>query len=461
MKNNSKKLLAAVIAMIMVLAMAMPALATGGEGGSGTANGNSTRVQITKTLKIGRGITVPTETFTFSFASTDTAEVQKLGDISGYLDPTLAQQNVSYPDLDDVTISFESNMRLDGATDTELTFLSDKIDLTKYSWGNAGLYIYSVKEVVPAANPTAGMEYDNSTFYLKVYVANDSNGGHVVDGVTVMGFDETADEGNGKWVKVNGAPTEEKEPYDTENPDGCEDFMGNGFRFVNSYKKDVDHHPTNKDQISGDDSSKDYNDWAFKLTKKIDGSYASINDNFDFSVAIVLPETNNASTNATAKVNKYTANKIDSSIQITNPNDPNELATVVDVEVPLNGSPFEVYLHHGDSFGITNLPAGTEIHMHEVAFTERPYTPSYVGKWGLDISDGKEKKKTGEKDKDLEANTIVVGENGAYIQYINKISDDDVTVTGVVISNLPYILMVAIAAAGIGFYMVSKKRRNG
>ena len=461
MKNNSKKLLAAVIAMIMVLAMAMPALATGETEGE-TSGGNNTSVQITKTLKIGRGITVPTETFTFKFAPTNTAEVQKLGDVSGYLDPTLTQQNVSYPGLSDVTIGFDSSLRADGATDTELTFLSGRIDLTQYEWGNAGLYIYSVKEVIPVGqDATTGMEYDDSTYYLKVYVANDSNGGHRVDGVTVMGFDETADDGNGKWVKVNGAPTEEMETYDTENPDGCEDYKGNGFRFVNSYKKDVDHHPTNKDEISGDDPDLEFNEWAFKLTKKIDGSYASKNDNFDFSVAIVLPGTNNSIPSATAKVNKYTANKINSSIQITNPNDPNELASIVDVQVPVNGTEFDVYLHHGDSFGITNLPAGTEIHMHEVAFTERPYTPSYVGKWGLDTSDGKEKRKTGEKDKDLEANTIVVGENGAYIQYINKISDDDVTVTGIVISNLPYILMVVIAVAGIGFYMVSKKRRNG
>lgn len=163
MKNSSKKLLAAVIAMIMVLAMEMPALATGETEGE-TSGGNNTSVQITKTLKIGRGITVPTETFTFKFAPTNTAEVQKLGDVSGYLDPTLTQQNVSYPGLSDVTIGFDSSLRADGATDTELTFLSGRIDLTQYEWGNAGLYIYSVKEVIPVGqDATTGMEYDDST----------------------------------------------------------------------------------------------------------------------------------------------------------------------------------------------------------------------------------------------------------------------------------------------------------
>ena len=439
--KTSKKTLAILMALAMTLALMVPALASGNTP-STTDNG---KVQITKTLKIGRGITVPTETFNFTFTPALSTEVAALGDASIYIDPDLSQQSVTYPALDPVSVSYNAALRGDGASDDALTYLTPEIDLTQKTWPVAGLYIYAVKET---DNGTAGMTYDNQTYYLKVYVTNNASGGTDVNAVTVMGQNE-----NGEWVKRDGAPTDAKETVNETVTDGVDDMRGNEFRFTNAYTKLVDKHPTNPNTTSGDtelSTASGFSAAAFKLTKDVSGSYASTNDAFDFVVTMILPDTYSGPA-PVANVNGYSAHNFDDTIAQT--------AAPVDVTLPTDGRDMSIALRHGDSFSIAELPAGTLIQVTENAFAEKAYAPSYSGKWGLDTSDANIKTDHASKSHALQSSTIVVGENGAYIQYTNTINDADVTATGIVINNLPYILMIVIAVAGIGFYMVSRKRR--
>lgn len=212
-------------------------------------------------------------------------------------------------------------------------------------------------------------------------------------------------------------------------------------------------HPTNDNPTSGDVQGSPFNDYAFKLTKDVSGTFASQSNNFDFALTVTLPDSYNETEfrNVTVRVNGYTANLLMGNTTNYAPQ------TVAEISLPANKIDI-VYLHHGDSFSIDSLPAGTIITVEEQA-TGQKYQPSFSGKWG-DIT----QTRTGSADKGaaLATGTIVVGEDGAYVQFTNTLRDEDVTATGIVIviSNLPYILMVGIALTGIGFLTLSKKRRS-
>lgn len=232
MKVHKKRLLSVLLAVVMTLSLAVGALASSvGTDSSGTS------IQITKTLKIGQGITVPTETFEFTFAPVTSAEAAELGETGSYIVPGATQAGGSYPDLSALgpfQVAYDANKRTADGTDTELTFLSSEINLadSRISWTVPGLYIYSLQET---SGSTQGMSYDNAKYFLKVYVKNVNGGGVAVNSVAVYGKDS-----ENNWVKIDGAPTDQKEAGTSGSNDGSEDYAGNELRFVNTYKKYVE-----------------------------------------------------------------------------------------------------------------------------------------------------------------------------------------------------------------------------
>lgn len=439
MKHN-KRLLSILLAVMMVLGLAATAHADGDQ--------KTTKVQITKTLKIGQGITVPNETFTFTFADVTPEEAAELGETGSYIVPGATQAgSVDYPDLPDVTIQYDSDVRTAAGTDEELTLISGPLDFKDagngWDFATPGLYIYSVKEKLGS---TEGMEYDTQKYFLKVYVKNTG-----VDFVAVYKQNEDTSSPN-KWVKVNGAPNDAKET--TNTIDGAEDYDGNEFRFTNTYRKLVTEHPRNLASGDTDADNDGKSSYAFKLTKDVAGSFASQSYNFDFNLSITLPDSYKDFGKATVRVNGYTANLL------TNTTNFNNDDTVATIQLPVE-SINVVYLHHNDSLIIEQLPAGTKIQVTEVA-SGMKYLPTYSGKWGAGAAAlPSPYTKTADNAGDsLATETFVVGEDGAYVQFTNTLRDKDVTATGIVISNLPYILMVGIALTGIGFLTLSKKRHS-
>jgi hypothetical protein len=58
---------------------------------------------------------------------------------------------------------------------------------------------------------------------------------------------------------------------------------------------------------------------------------------------------------------------------------------------------------------------------------------------------------------DQNATTVLVGEDGAYAVCRNDFDDTKVTPTGIIINNLPYVLLIGLALGGIVLF--SRKRR--
>ncbi|MDO4288152.1 MAG: DUF5979 domain-containing protein [Eubacterium sp.] len=116
------------------------------------------------------------------------------------------------------------------------------------------------------------------------------------------------------------------------------------------------------------------------------------------------------------------------------------------------GDSFDFYLKDGESITISNLPVGTQ---YEI--TEDLENIQNAGSYVTTLDNTT----LAPTDITYTANTKTA--SGALddvtnsITYINALNN--ITPTGLFIDNLPYLLLAAIGAAGIAFYMVSRRRQ--
>lgn len=392
---KTRRIAVLVLSLAMVLTMGMNVFAVD-DGAANNMAGKS--IKITKTLKIGEGITVPAEEFVFGFA----AGADEYADENGYVSDT-----TTYPAVAPVKIAYSADDRAEDGTDVEITKQGAVVLPDASAFPKSGMYVYTVSET---AGNTEGMTYAAETYFFKVYVKNSKTGEKTIADVEITDGD----------TKIDGSKGGEDEA--TNDEDGANDVVGNSFVFTNTFTKDVTKNP-------GDENGEN-TDGAFKLEKVLDGDYAGADDEFTFTVKVTLPETAEATTVAS---------------------EGNAVATFTD------GVAKDVVLKGGQSMKFATLPAGTKIEVSEAAFEN--YTPNYIAKHSanadktgaVEISSNNSKAETAL----ATAETIVVGEFGANVQYTNKY--DAVTPTGIIINNLPYILLIALALGGIVLFTRKKR----
>lgn len=108
---------------------------------------------------------------------------------------------------------------------------------------------------------------------------------------------------------------------------------------------------------------------------------------------------------------------------------------------------------------ITGLPIGTKYTIAEVGNSMDGHTPSAViTTGGVEGSNN-----PGSKDTTLTVNAVVgdkvADAENADNEAVFTNTRDNITPTGLFIDNLPFILLIVVGAAGIGAYMVSRRRR--
>lgn len=168
-----------------------------------------------------------------------------------------------------------------------------------------------------------------------------------------------------------------------------------GFVFANNYEKTVSNHEE-PDPDNPDNPVK--KDGAFDLAKILVGQYADKDKAFNFTIDVKLPVNNTQ-------------------------------AFSVDAEKALKG---------GENYNVATLPVGTEITVAEKEANQDGYTTTWSTSAGQET-------------------TIVVGENGAYAKCTNEFDDNSTTPTGIIINNLPYVLVILLAIGGIAVF--ARKRR--
>lgn len=110
-------------------------------------------------------------------------------------------------------------------------------------------------------------------------------------------------------------------------------------------------------------------------------------------------------------------------------------------------------LKDGQKLVFDNLPAGTRYTVKEIG-AEDGYTA--YGKVTENGIQGTEINASGDN-ADLELNNKLVGENDNKVEFENKFNETPIT--GIIMNNIPFVLMVSVAVAGFGILALVKRRK--
>lgn len=301
---------------------------------------------------------------------------------------------------------------LDTLLDTTLTVSSsDKIDsknvLAGKTFAAAGKYTFNVIENAKNEldDKGYGLTVSKANYTVDVYVKNKKDGaGTYVYSVVVNKVLD--DDGNSSSGKVDPNP-ESGHGEDSE------------FKFINTYTK----------QAGINDPDNPGHKLALSISKTVAGDYGDKTRGFTFNVTINLPSTADDSKEYIGKVGETEFKFKDN------------VSTVVT-------------LAHGQKLKFEDLPAGTKYSVIETGTDN--YTPL------ASIIENGEPATTlsSNEGASLEVLNKLVGEKANSAAFTNTYDDNSVTPTGIIINNLPFVLMVVVAGSGLALYVVSKRRSH-
>ena len=403
-KTFLKKLVTASIAAVTALSVfrGVPTFADDNDVATAKATGEtSAKVSINKVLNIAEGITTPEATFTFTFTpktgtSSNGAPYETISDSNG----KIAAKNVVYSKSDLLQPNQTSIKKDTGNIFESVTYT------------HAGEYVYTVAEtqnvgwaqILKNSVPIDSMTYDNRSYEMHVIVKNKQSSGVYISSVyfKLVSTSSTA--------KVK--PSEKGELYKYD-------------LFVNTYRKNAGKITNPNEPTPNKPKPENFNPGAKSLVikKLVEGDSADKTKDFTFKLTFTKASTDDQGTFVgQVGSTSYTFE---------------------------NGKEKTITLHHDQSLVFDNLPAGTRYKLVETG--SQGYTAS-AAYWENGVS----KTQTGRISADFTQNSVLVGEKVNKNTITNSVQD--VTPTGLLIDNLPFILMIGLGLAG--FVVLSKKRRQ-
>ncbi|WP_312023137.1 DUF7601 domain-containing protein [Streptococcus oralis] len=403
-KTFLKKLVTASIAAVTALSVfrGVPTFADDNDVATAKANGEtSAKVSINKVLNIAEGITTPEATFTFTFTpktgtSSNGAPYETIDSSNGQI----TDKNVSYSGTD-VLATGQTNIK------KETGDIFREVNYT-----HAGEYVYTVAEkqnvgwnvIQKNGSPIDFMTYDNRNYEMHVIVKNKTTGGTYISSVY---FKQVSPSVNGK-VKPSESGTTYK--YDL---------------FTNIYRKNAGKitDPNEPNPNKPNVSKVDPNAKSLVIKKVVSGATADKSKDFTFKLTFTKASTE-TSQSITGKIGETSKTFV-------------------------YGQETTITLRHDQSLVFDTIPAGTRYKLVETG--SQGYTAS-AAYWENGVS----KTQAGRISADLTQDSILVGEKRNENTITNSVQD--VTPTGLLIDNLPFILMIGLGLAG--FVVLSKKRRQ-
>ncbi len=367
-------------------------------------------ITISKQLNIAQGLAAPNAEFNFTF--TKTTEDGNT--------PTTAM-----PDL-------SGKVSYNGETDTDedgYVMKNVTVDPTNVTWTHAGEYVYTVKE---SKGDVSGVTYDETSEYtITIYVKNGENGPEV-DKIVVKDKD-------GNKVDVD---------TPTADPDDTNDDAESGMKFTNTYTKIADSTPT--DRTEDPDTDETESTASYVVTKTVQGTYGDKTKQFKFEMTVDTSKTN--VTAPTITYYKLGADKT-TVTEITPAADGKVSFTLADGEkLVVEGAP--VGTLYTVTENLANDDEAAKKYAAGTVVTEKAAVNTTKGTT-LNVND----KETWGKDVTVTAALVADGENSA--AYTNENAKDDTTTpTGILINNAPYIILALVAAGGMTFYVVKKRKEN-
>ena len=415
-KTFLKKLVTASIAAVTALSVfrGVPTFADDNDVATAKATGEtSAKVSINKVLNIAEGITTPEATFTFTFTpktgtSSNGAPYETISDSNG----KIAAKNVVYSKSDLLQPNQTSIKKDTGNIFESVTYT------------HAGEYVYTVAEtqnvgwaqILKNSVAIDSMTYDNRSYEMHVIVKNKQSSGVYISSVyfKLVSTSSTA--------KVK--PSEKGELYKYD-------------LFVNTYRKNAGKITNPNEPTPNKPKPENFNPGAKSLVikKLVEGDSADKTKDFTFKLTFTKASTDDQGTFVgQVGSTSYTFE---------------------------NGKEKTITLHHDQSLVFDNLPAGTRYKLVESGSQGYKATASYN-------ENGVIRNQTGTASADFTQTSILVGEktnDNTITNSLRKVNKNtitnsvqDVTPTGLLIDNLPFILMIGLGLAG--FVVLSKKRRQ-
>lgn len=403
-KTFLKKLVTASIAAVTALSVfrGVPTFADDNDVATAKATGEtSAKVSINKVLNIAEGITTPEATFTFTFTpktgtSSNGAPYETIDSSNGQI----TDKNVSYSGTD-VLATGQTNIKKD---------TGDIFREVNYT--HAGEYVYTVAEkqnvgwkvIQKNGSPIDFMTYDNRNYEMHVIVKNKTTGGTYISSVY---FKQVSPSVNGK-VKPSESGTTYK--YDL---------------FTNIYRKNAGKitDPNEPNPNKPNVSKVDPNAKSLVIKKVVSGATADKSKDFTFKLTFTKASTE-TSQSITGKIGEISKTFV-------------------------YGQETTITLRHDQSLVFDTIPAGTRYKLVETG--SQGYTASAAYK-----ENGASKNQAGTVSTNFTQDSILIGEKPNDNTITNSLPD--VTPTGLLIDNLPFILMIGLGLAG--FVVLSKKRRQ-
>lgn len=278
------------------------------------------------------------------------------------------------------------------------------IDLSNIEWKRTGEHIYTLTEVIPKDNKVEDMKYSEQdakkqifrSYQIRFYV-EDKEGKLQASKITVAAI-------------THGGKGEKKLDYD--------DTIG--VKFLNNYDKKDGNTPDGGTDITDDDKK------GFAFKKIVDSKKEEdLGKTFDFDVNVEKP----AESHSKDTEFKYVVVDKDGGVS--------------GEQTAAYGKGFTVSLKDKERVVFTDVILGSKVSVTEK--DAKGLTPSVKGSLLELKTEGK-------------SITGIIGDNngGNYAEFTNK----NVPLTGVLIDNLPYIALVAVAGLGIFFFVKNRREEE-
>ena len=333
------------------------------------------------------------------------ADVIDFDDMNFTFNFTLKEDTVA-AELEDSLESFTATATIrDNDTDTGVITGTTGNILNGKKFPAAGVYTYKVTEdqTGDKGDGAYGLTCSDAEYEMKVYVKNGTNGPYVYS-VTVLPVKDDNGQDIDNAQKVDPTP---------DQPDGTSNFV-----FTNSFTK----------KAGGDEAGAK----SLTITKNVAGDYGDKTRQFQFTVSINLPSYVDSSNGYVGKVGDttYTFNSEN------------------------NFTCNNVLLADGNVLEFSDLPAGTRYNVTETG------TPNYTASAIVKENGEQTGTPQGNKGEDFTISKSMVGEETNELTVTNTHDANSVTPTGIIINNLPFVLMVVVAGSGLALYVVSKRRSH-
>lgn len=409
------------IAVMLCISMALPAFAAGEISGT---EAKPARAAITKKLTTTDGTTTPTVTFGFEFEKKALNGNSAAEDLA--LIPKISNHEINFTNIDTAT----------PVNDIKTMTKEKVIDLTGVDFPYAGSYTYTVKEL---QNITAGtldpnkeaMSYSKAEYEITFFIKEKTDG----TGLYV------SDIGTKIMIKDNGsAGTEGK--VDPTPGDENGNLGAGGLVFNNAYTK-----------TTGGEDPTNPNDQVFSILNSVAGDFADTGKYFEYIVAITKPLVEGVSDTYKA----YILNDLGAVI------DPTQSTTGLTINQDAAGRKYieftsgidkRIKLKHGEKLVFTDVPVGAVYVTQN--FGAPDYTPTAkVLVNGVEINPGL----SAGVGQSLSSLLRKIGETTPNaIEFTN--THKSIPVTGLIINNIPFIMILVISVGAFLAFVITKSRKN-